>query len=186
MPENLGYLPSSVVAGETIWVAAANTTQGWATQDIILTDYTPAGGYTLAYQFNAGTPISVSAAANGANTGWTLTVTAAQTLLWTAGIIRFVGLVTETSSGKVFAVDAGTIDVTGSPLAVSAYQTALTAIEAAIATFATSPSRSFQVGDLQVSYGSIQELIDLRTFYRAEVARTTGKRIKRVIHSRFT
>jgi hypothetical protein len=181
---NAGFLPDRVVAGESIWLSADNSAQDG--EDLIFTDYTPAGGYTLAYQFAAKTPISVAATANSADTGWSLTVTGAQTLLWLPGIIRFAGFVTHTSSTRIFAVDEGSIAVTASPLAVSEYAAALTLIEAAILSFATDPQRSFALGELNVSYGSLDDLLNLRTFYKAEVARQTGKRIKRIIRTRFT
>lgn len=182
MAGNLGFVPSRVVAGESIWISAANSAQG--AQDIILDDYSPASGATLAYQFAAPTPITVTASANGANTGWTLDVTGAQTLLWRAGALRFAALVT--SGGRTFAVDEGTIFVTASPLAVSQYAAALTAIEAAILTFAGGGQRSFQLGDMSVTYGSLQELLDLRAFYKGEIARETSSRPKRIIRTRFT
>lgn len=181
---NAGFLPDRVVAGESIWLSADNSAQDG--EDLIFTDYTPAGGYTLAYQFAAKTPISVTAAANSGNTGWILTVTGAQTLLWLPGVVRFAGFVTHTSSGRIFAVDEGAVAVTASPLAVSEYAAALTLIETAILNFATDPTRSFAIGELNVSYGSLKDLLDLRAFYKAEVARQTGKRIKRIIRTRFT
>lgn len=183
MAENLGYIPARVVAGETIWIAAANTLQ--SAQDIVIAGISPASGYTLAYQFAAPTPISVAASANGNNTGWTLTVTAAQTLLWRAGSLAFAALATD-SNGKVFAVDGGAINVVASPLATSQYAAALVLIDAAILTFATGAQRSFTLGDMSVTYGSLQELLDLRNHYRAEIARETSTRPKRIIRARFT
>lgn len=182
MLTNAGFLPDCVVAGETIWIDATNTTQDKA--DLVFTDYLPTT-HTLVYNFAAATPISVTASANSGNTGWTLTVTAAQTLLWKAGLMRFTGLATHTSTSRVFAVDEGSISVTASPLAVSDYAAALTAIESAISNFATSPNRSFQLGDLSVTYASVEELLALRNFYRFEVSRETGGRIRRIMHTRF-
>jgi hypothetical protein len=183
---NAGFLPDRIVAGESIWVAAANSSQDWAGDDLIFDNYTPAGGYTLAYQFAAAVPISVAAAANSGNTGWTLTVTGAQTLLWRPGVIRFAGLVTHTESARVFAVDEGVIAVTVSPMATSEFAAALAAIEAAIIAYATNPRSSISVDSMTISYGSLKELLDLRAVYKAEVARQTGKRIKRIIRTRFT
>ncbi|MFA5264849.1 MAG: hypothetical protein WC378_13580 [Opitutaceae bacterium] len=183
---NLGFLPAAVIAGETIYVAADNSVNAWAGNDIIIPGITPAGGYTLAYSFSAATPITVNAAANGANTGWTLTVTAAQTLVWRAGTIRFTALATLADPARVYAVDSGAIKVTASPLTVSQYQAALTAVEAAIASFGTTNKRSIQQGDMSITYNSIQELLDLREFYRGEIARETSSRQKRIIRSRFT
>lgn len=183
MVDNLGFIPSRITAGESIWIAAANTLQ--SSQDITIANITPAAGYTLAYQFAAPTPISVAASANGDNTGWTLTVTAAQTLLWKAGSLAFAALATD-GNGKVFAVDEGFISVTASPLAVSQYAAALVLIDAAILNFATGAQRSFQLGDMSVSYGTLQELLDLRAHYRSEIARETSSRPKRIIRMRFT
>jgi len=181
---NAGFLPSRIIAGETIWLSADNSTQ--TGEDLIFTDYTPAGGYTLAYQFAAAVPLSVAAVANSANTGWTLTVTGAQTLLWRPSTIQFAGLVTHTASSRIFAVDEGTVDVTVSPMATSEYAATLVAIEAAILSYATDPNRSVALDGINVTYGSLQELLDLRALYKGEVASQTGKRIKRIIRTRFT
>jgi len=180
---NAGFLPSRIVGGESIWISAENAAQDG--EDIILTDYTPAGGYTLAYQFAAATPIAVAASANTGNTGWTLTVTGAQTLLWRPGNIRFAGFVTHTASTRIFAVDEGAIGVTASPLATSEYSAVLAAIEAAILAYATNPQGSISIDGMSIGYGSLRELIDLRDVYKAEVDRQTGRRIKRVIRTRF-
>ncbi len=183
MTVNAGFIPDRVIAGETIWIAAANTVQSG--QDIILTDYSPAGGDSLVYQFSADTPISVTAIPNGDDSGWTLEVTGAQTLLWDAGDIRFVGLVTDSDS-RSFAIDSGTIEVTASPMATSDYAAALTAIEAAISDYASNPHGSFTLDGMQVTYRALKDLLGLRAFYRAQVARETGKRTKRIIRTRFT
>ena len=184
MATNLGYMPARIVAGETIWIAAANTTQ--AAQDIVLPLHTPAS-FTLAYQFAAATPITVNASANNANTGWTLEVAEASTLLWKAGTISFAAYATETAgTARKFAVDEGVIAVTASPLAVSQYAAALTACEAAIADYAANPNGSFTLGDMSVSYRSLSQLIDLRNYLKAQVNLQTGKRIKRIIRTRFT
>lgn len=181
---NAGFLPSRIVAGESIWLSADNSAQDG--EDLIFTDYTPAGGYTLAYQFAAAIPITVAATANAGNTGWTLTVTGAQTLLWRPGVIRFAGLVTHTASARIFAVDEGAVAVSVSPMATSEYAAVLVAIEAAILNYATSPSSSFSLDGMQVSYGSLKELLDLRAIYKGLADSQTGKRIKRVIRTRFT
>ena len=182
---NLGHIPADIVSGETIWISAANTTQD-TNADIVLADYTPAGGYTLAYKFAASTPISVAAAANGDDSGWTLEVTAAQTLLWKAGTIRFAGYVTHTSTGRIFAVDAGTIRVTASPMATSSWSAVVTACDAAIATYAANPHGSFSVDGMSVTYRSLSQLLDLRTYAQSMTEQETGTRGKRIIRTRFT
>jgi hypothetical protein len=184
MAGNLGFVPDRIVAGESIWISSANAVQ--SAQDITLTNYTPAGGYTLAYNFASPTPITVSAVANGANTGWTLEVTGAQSLLFRAGSLHYSALVTHTESGRKFAVDSGSIFVEASPLAVSQYAAALTAVETAIASYGTNNQRSLQLDGMSVSFGSLQELLDLRAFYKSEVARETSSRPSRIIRTRFT
>jgi hypothetical protein len=181
--ENLGYLPDSVIGGESIWIAAANSKQ--SKSDIILTDYTPAAGYTLAYQFAAPTPISVAAVKNLAETGWTLEVTGAQTLVWSPAAISFVGIVTHTSTTRAFAVDAGTIKVTASPLRVSAWVAVLAAIDAAIIAYAANPNGSISVEGMSISYRSLSDLTELRAYANYMMQKDSSNRIKRIIRSRF-
>jgi hypothetical protein len=182
---NLGYIPASITAGESIWISAANTTQD-TNADIVLTDYAPSGGYTLAYVFAATTPLTVSGVANGGNTGWTLDVAAAQTAAWSAGQLSFVGRVTHTSTARVFVVDSGIIAVTANPANASTYQAALSAVDAAIAEYASNPYGSFSLpGGITVTYRSLEDLLGLRDFYAAEVARTSANRQRRIIRSEF-
>ena len=182
--QNAGFLPSRIVAGETLWIAAANTAQGLP--DITFTGYTPAGGYTLAYQFAGTTPAAVAAVANGTNTGWTLTVTAAETLTWKAGAVRFVAYVTETATDNVYAVDSGTIAVTASPLATSSYTAALTACDTAIADYAANPHGSFAIDGMNVTYRSFDQLMKLRNYLKSLIAEELGNRPIRIIRTRFT
>ena len=181
--ENKGQLPASIVGGETIWLAAANTLQTGS--DIVLSDYTPAGGYTLAYQFAADTPQTVAAAANGDDTGWTLEVTGVQTLLWTPGAITFAGMATHTATSRVFAVDAGSIRVAASPLRQSSWKVALAACDAAIASFAGGEMSSFTIDGQSYSYRSLSQLIDLRAWLFNMVQKDQSGRQKRIIRSRF-
>ncbi|MBM3887815.1 MAG: hypothetical protein FJ388_01680 [Verrucomicrobia bacterium] len=185
---DLGYMPDTIVAGETIWIAAANTTQP-TDSDIIFTDYLPAD-YNLAYQFASATPSTVSAVANGAGTGWTLEVTAATTLTWKAGRIRFAGYVTAKVGGRVYAVDAGAIEVTASPLATSAWTAVVAACDAAIlAQMGTGQaSGAFSVDGMSksFSYRSAEELITLRAYAQNMADAETGNRQKRIIRTRFT
>jgi len=182
MTENAGFLPSRIVSGETIWIAAANSAQD--AQDITFDDYSPADGHTLKYQFAASTAIEVTAVANDANDGWTLTVTAAQTLTFQAGNVNFVALVTTTDG--TFAVDQGTIYVSANPTQTSDYAAALTAVDAAIADYGSNPHSSFMLDGMQVTYRSLKDLLNLRSHYKSLIAEETGKRQKRIIRTRFT
>jgi len=185
--QNQGHIPQSIVAGESIWLAAANTAQ--SRSDLTFSDYTPAAGYTLAYQFAAPTPVSVAGVVNGDNTGWTLEITAAVTLTWRAGVINYAGYVTDANQRK-FCVDAGTIAVTASPLATSQWTAIVAACDAAIlAQMATGEtSGSFSVDGLSksFSYRSADELITLRAFAKCMADQETGSRQRRIIRARFT
>ena len=181
--ENAGFLPSRIIAGETIDVSAANTLQDWAGLDITFDNFKPTSA-TLAYQFAAPTPITVNAVANGGNTGWTLTVTGAQTLVWSPGRLTFVGLATVGT--KTYAVDQGYIDVDASPLRVSSWVAVLASVDAAIASYATTPHGSFNVDGLNVTYRSLSQLTDLRDYVKARLAEDTAKRPRRIIRARLT
>jgi hypothetical protein len=182
--ENAGHLPTQINAGETIWLADANTAQG--TEDIVYSDYTPGDGYTLAYQFASDTPITVDAAANGDDTGWTLTVTAAQTLAWNAGTLAYAGYVTKTAGGHVTCVDSGTISVTASPLKVSAWKAVVASCDAAIANYAANPYGSIMIDGIQSTYRSLKQLTDLRGYAKSMLAADTANRPRRIIRTRFT
>lgn len=179
-----GFLPASIVAGETIWIAAANTT-GATNTDITLSGYLPAD-YSLSYQFAAASPITVSAVENGDGTGWTLEVTAAQTLAWKPGTVRFAGYATHKTTARVFAVDAGAVSVTPSPLATSTWTAVVTACDAAILTYAGNPNGSLSADGISISYRSLEDLVRLRSYAKSMADGETGGRIRRIIRTRFT
>jgi hypothetical protein len=177
-------MPERIVAGQTIWIAAANTVQGGA--DIDIDGFTPAAGYTLAYQFAASTPVSVAAAANGANTGWTLEVTGAQTLLWTAGRLPYTAMVTHTATTRTYPVDAGTITVDASPMRVSSWVAVVASVDAAIASYAANPNGSIAMEGFSVTYRSLSQLTDLRDYATYRLQQDTASRPARIIRARFT
>lgn len=178
-----GFIPASVVGGESIWISAENTAQGRT--DITFDGYTPNGGYTLAYQFGAEAPFSVSAASNGAGTGWTLDVSGVQTLTFKPGAVTFAGVVTHTESGRVFVVDGGIISVTASPLRVSSWAAVVAAIDAAMLTVSTTPNSSITVDGMSVSYRGSSDLINLREWCYQKLREDSGKRIPRRILTRY-
>lgn len=183
MPTNAGYMPASIIAGESIWISASNTAQSSA--DLTFDNFTPAGGYTLAYRFASATPATVSAAANGANTGWTIDISAATTAAWKAGAIAFAGVVTHTETGRVYAVDSGSIAVTASPLATSAWTAVVAACDAALLTYAGGAA-SFSVDGQSYSFRTMDQLIMLRDYALARSNEELGSRQKRIIRTRFT
>jgi len=177
-------LPLTLIAGETIWIAAANTVQ--SSSDIILSDFTPAAGYTLAFEFTGDTPVSITAAANGDDTGWTLTVPAATTLTWNPPQVHYSIMATKTSTGMVFAAGCGVIKVTASPLKVSSWVAVIESCDAATANYAKNPNGSFMIDGIQVTYRSLTSIINLRAFAVSKLNEETGNRPIRVMRSTFT
>ena len=183
MTANLGFLPATLVAGETIWISSANTDQDKT--DITISGFTPPD-YKLTYEFAASTPLSVEAEANGDNSGWTLTVTSAQTLTFGAGLLRYVGYLTNTTNDTKWAVDAGVISVAPSPLATSAWQDVVTACDAAILNNAGSGVLSLSVEGFSVTYKTTEELRRLRAYAQSMADRELGRHTPRIIRARFT
>jgi hypothetical protein len=181
--QELGYIPAQIVGGESIWIAAANTAQ--ASQDIIIDGFTPADGYTLAYQFAADTPLSIAAVANGDNTGWTLDVTGTQTLTFTPGRMSFVGIVSHTTPARSHVVDSGGIYVNPSPMRVSAWKAVVAAIDAAMLSAAATPNGSITVDGMSVSYRGTSDLKSLRDYAVEQLRRDTGRRAPSRILTRF-
>ena len=181
--QELGYIPASIVGGESIWIAEENTAQ--SREDIIIDGFVPSDGFTLAYQFAASTPFSVSASANGAGTGWTLDVTGAQTLTMKPGRVPFVGIITKTDGGRTFAVDSGGVVVIASPLRVSAWVAVLAAIDAAMLTVATRPNGSVSIDGMSVTYRGASDLISIRDYAQNQLNRDSGRRIPTRILTRF-
>lgn len=171
----LNLLPETLVAGETVSVAVS------------LPLYTAASGWAVAYRFAATTPFSVSCT-GGTDGAWTLALTSAQTLSLKTGGLRFDAIATQTvgeAVAQVVAVDSGTITVTASPLLVSQWEAVLTAVDAAIESWGTSNQRSMTIEGMSVSYRSIDELFNLRSFCVLQIQRERGGRGRKVIYSRF-
>lgn len=158
MANQLNILPTSLIAGESI-----NKT---------ITGITDVTGFTLSYLFSASTPLTVACTVESDQ--WTLDVTAAQTLTFKRGTVRFAAMLTETATGVVTCVDSGLISVEASPIATSDYSAALTAVESAIATYGSNPNKRLQLGTMMIEYRDLDDLIKLRDFYRGEIARETG------------
>ena len=183
MAKHCGFIPDDIVAGESIWLSASNSTQ--SAEDITFADYTPAGGYTLSYDFAAPAPLTVTASPNGDNTGWSLEVTAAQTLLWKSGQLNFSGCVTHAATGRKFAVDAGYISVTASPLSISQWTAVVAACDKALLEGGASAQSSFSVAGMSVTFKSTDDIIALRDYARAMERQETGNRPRRIIRSKF-
>ena len=166
-------IPATLTAGESI--AATITLDGYAPND----------GYTATWRFAAPEPISVAGVSASEGAAWAVTLSPAQTLLFRRGNLSW-DVLAEKAGGATVA-KRGTITVYPSPLAVSQYAAALAAVEAAIATFGTNAKRSFSIGAMSVSYRSLKELLDLRGYYKREIARETSMTGgARIVRTRFT
>ncbi len=181
MATNLGYMPARIVGGETIIRDADHD------GIITISDYTPADGYALAYQFAAETPFTVTAEATEDLTGWTIEITGAQTVVLAPGALAFVGMATATVDDKVrtFAVDQGVIEVAASPLRISSWQAVLAQIDAAMADYAANPNGSVSVDGMSITYRSFTQLSHLRDYALMMLRKDTAARTPRIIRSRF-
>jgi hypothetical protein len=178
MAGNAGYLPASIIGGESISVSADASGR-----DITFSGFTPVD-YSLSYQFAAPVPFAVSATANDEDTGWTLTISGTQTLAFGVGDIVYVGMITD-DSGLAVAVDTGTIRAQASPLRVSPWAAVLASVDAAIAEYAQTPSGNIMVDGVSVSFRSLSDLTTLRDYAAYRLNLDSPKRIQRVLRGRY-
>ena len=97
------------------------------------------------------------------------TVSAAVTLALAASA-RW-GVFATGSDGSVSCVASGTLAVSK---LTSDYRAALAAVDAAIASFSSNPNRSITVGEIQITYKSLDDLLALRSYYAGLVAADEG------------
>jgi len=66
---------------------------------------------------------------------------------------------------------------------LAAYTAALASVETAIAQYATHSGRSVTIGQKAITYRSLDELLQLRNFYRSEIAKLngTGGKARRIL-----
>jgi len=169
MVEPLNIMPDQVTAGESLAVK------------VVLTDQTPAGGWSLAYRFAASNPITATGTVDG--DGWMITLSPAQTITLTPGPMLFDAIASK--ADIAIAVDRGTILVLSSPAAVPKWKTILDSIDAAIAGYASNPNRSIGMGDMQVTYRSLEELKNLRAYAVSMLRKETGTAKPRIIRAVF-
>lgn len=155
MATELSILPTSITAGESFTATLPAT--------VTVT------GRTCVYQFKAPVPFSTTCAAG--ETQFVLSVTAAQSLTLKAGNIYFAAFATTISTGAVECVDSGYLTVEPNPLATSSYETALAAVEAAIANYAANPNKRVSLGTMSLEYRDLDDLIALKSYYQSEITR---------------
>ena len=173
MATQLNIMPKSIVAGESVSLAVA------------INGVTPDGGWSLTYRLAASPGLSVEGVADG--DGWSVNITPAQTLTFPRGLIRFDALAKKGSGAdeQSLLVDSGTIAVSPSPIAESAWSAVLVQVDAAIASWGTSPNRSVSIDGMSVTFRNLDELLRLRAFCLQQVARDRGGMGPRVIRTRF-
>lgn len=180
----LAIIPADIRGGESLWISASNPDYP---QDIIVYGSLP-DTHNLSYTFSTGIslPLTVEGLPNGDGTGWTLELTPAQTLAFTPGPVRYTGQVTNKDTGRVKIVDEGTLFVMSSPARASHWGAVVQSIDAAIADYASNPNGRITMGDMSVSYRSIDELIRLREYAIHMLQADSGRSPRRIIRTRFT
>lgn len=182
MTTNSRQLPTTLTGGESIWIGADNTAE--SKTDITIDGATPAGGYSLSFQFAApDEPLTVAAVANDEDTGWTLDVSSAQTLAW-LGRVGYTAFL-EDGDGHIFVVEQGIIFVQPSPLRVSSWKAVITAVDAAMLTSAATPNGSMSVDGVSISYRGVSDLTAIRAYAERKLGEEMNGRVPRRILSRF-
>lgn len=156
--------PTSVRAGDTI---------AWTRDD--LTDTYPAGdGWGLTYYLrNGASAIDITATPSG--DGFAVLETAAASAAWPKGDYNWIARVAK--APEIHTVDSGRIEIKPDLGAAGAIddrahaEKVLAAIEAVIEERATKDQSSYTIGSRSLSRTPIEDLIRLRTEYRAEVGR---------------
>jgi hypothetical protein len=174
-------MPSRLTGGESI---IRSTATGNA---LTFSGYTPADGWALVYQFAAETPIEITGEPTDDNAGWDIEVSGSQTFLFQPGLLAYSAFAQKTvgDSERSFLVDQGRIDVTANPMRVSQWKAVLSAIDAAIAEYATTPQGSVTVDGMSVSYRSMSDLTKMRSYVQEMLRRDTSNRLPKRILSRF-
>jgi len=155
MADQLNILPSTLFAGESI----NETISGLTLSGVVI------------YSFSASIPVSVTCTEN--DPSFVLTVTAAQTITFKHGSIKYTGI--QTIDGVATCIDYGSISVTASPAATSDYTSALATVEAAILAYGSSANKKIKVDTIEIEYRDLDDLLTLRNFYKNEITKDTGK-----------
>lgn len=165
--------------------AVAGDTWRW---DRAVCGYTPAEGWALHYAFRGVGELDVDAAANGAGTGWEVTVAAALTAPLGAGVYRWLAFVTR--GDERYTVDRGRLTVLADLAEAEPgdeqgdAEALLPIVEAEIRARITgtgSAHDSYTIGTRSITKIPLSELRQLRRELKAEVSqRKGGGRLKPV------
>jgi len=174
-------------------IRATYLTAGETLTDDVSFDDVLTATHTVAYSFRwlSGSQ-TVDAVADGAS-AWTITVPAASTLRWDSGAVTFVAMATETATGIVTRVDAGTIQVVASPTAETYEMRVLAAVRALIEGRASDGQVTTGLEGLQLQHLTPEELLTWEREYAARVASqlraaqaAEGTAPRRRVYTRFT
>ncbi len=156
--------------------AIAGDTWRW---DIAFAGYTPAAGWALTYVFAGAGKLTITAAANAAQTGWEVTVPASSTSALVAGQYVWVAQVTQATEKYTVAQGSTTVErnlaIANAGDAQSHAERTLQVIEAAIENRLTDGMEKYEIDGRVVERIPALELYALRDKYRAEVLRLRNR-----------
>lgn len=164
-------LPTRLIAGDT-W--------RW---DRVLSDYTPANGWTLTTRFRGAGKLDVTASANSGNTGWECTAAASDTQTLPAGQYTWEESVSN-AGGERYTVGSGTLVVAANMALLAAgagqpwEERAIAHLKAYIEGAADETILEFTIGDRALKRYSLDEALSMldRLTERLAVRRTGGRR----------
>jgi hypothetical protein len=165
----MGSMTQTVPTIEPATLTAGDTAK-WQKS---LPDYPASAGWVLSYVLvKTGAQITFSATASGDD--HLVNVATATTAAWSVGRYQYQAFVSK--SGERFTASAGQIEVrpnfsaatTGIDARSHARKT-LEAVEAVLEGRASQAQQEYQIGDRQLKYTPLGDLLKLRSLYRAEV-----------------
>lgn len=149
-------------------------------------DYAPSGGWALKYTLRGASVLDITAAANAAQTGWEITVAAADTSPLIAGLYPWVSYVE--SGSERYVVATGTFQVAADPILAQAGdltthpERALALVETAIEARLAVDMSAYSFRERSVQREELEQLYAVRMRLKSEVAakRTRGGMGRRV------
>lgn len=172
-------IPKTFYAGDTLQFV------------ISLSDYQASDGYTLNYVLINSTAKITFPSSAYQTYDHLVNVSATTTSAYTAGVYRWQAYVT-TTGGLKYTVDSGEIEILTNLVTQTTYdarpdvQIIFEAIEAAIMGKADDLQLSRKIGDREIRYMSVAELLQLRNFYKQEYMKTISGGYPKTIKIQFT
>lgn len=165
--------PTEVIAGLT-W--------RW---DRVVTDYTPAGGWSLKYVYHGGasSSLSLTGVASADQSGWELTAAAADTTVLEAGLYAWTAYVEK--AAEKFVIGTGRLSVLPNPLTAEPgsfqpyAEKALAAVEAALLVRAAADMSSYTIKQRTVQREELDRLEAMRSRLIAELEAKRGGSVGR-------